>query len=291
MDATVRRVEDLVARVEHEKRLDTAVGALTGWIERLVPTGGARDALHGVWLGHPLHPVLTDLPIGAWTSAAILDIVGGRRSARAAQRLVGFGCLSALPTALSGATDWSRAERRDQRTGLVHAAANSVAVVLYAWSWNERRRGRRAVGIALGLGGAGAATVGGYLGGHLVFRRSVGANRVAGVEPPSHWSDATPTPTSGAFGTKVLRLDDDSILVAEELGAGISTRCSHEGGPLDEGDLVGDGTGRCVVCPWHGSTFRLRDGSVVHGPATSPQPAYDVKRTGTGWQVRGRTGS
>jgi nitrite reductase/ring-hydroxylating ferredoxin subunit/uncharacterized membrane protein len=286
MSATMPRIEGLVDRIEHEARLDAFVDRVSELVERAIPTGALRDALHGVGLGHPLHPMLTDLPIGAWTSAWILDIVGGPRSARAAQRLVGFGCLTALPTAVSGAVDWSRAGKDAQRIGAVHAASNSIALVLYAYSWNERRRGRRAVGIAFGWAGAAAATVGGYLGGHLVYRRSVGANRGADVEPPTDWTDASRAPAAEG---DVVRLGDDSILVAEDLGAGIAARCSHAGGPLAEGEFERTGRDRCVVCPWHASTFRLHDGTVVHGPATSPQPAYDVRRVDGRWQVRART--
>jgi nitrite reductase/ring-hydroxylating ferredoxin subunit/uncharacterized membrane protein len=286
MSSTMPRIQSLVDHIEHEPRFDAAIARLSEVVERVIPTGALRDTLHGVGLGHPLHPMLTDLPIGAWTSAWILDIVGGRRSARAAQRLVGFGCLTALPTALSGAVDWSRADKDAQRIGVVHAASNSVALALYAYSWNERRRGRRATGIAFGWAGAAAATVGGYLGGHLAFRRSVGANHAAGVEPPSDWTDASRAPEVEG---DVVRLGDDSVLVAEDLGAGIAARCSHAGGPLAEGAFEGTGRDRCVVCPWHASTFRLHDGTVVHGPATSPQPAYDVRRSDAGWQVRART--
>jgi nitrite reductase/ring-hydroxylating ferredoxin subunit/uncharacterized membrane protein len=256
----------------------------------VLPTGAVRDALHGLWLGHPLHPILTDLPIGAWTSASILDLIGGRRGERAARMLVGFGCLTAVPTAVSGAADWSRLDSADQRVGIVHATANSIALVLYVWSWRARGAGRRGRGITLALGGAMVATAGGYLGGHLVYRRAVGANRDAGIEPPENWSEASAV--SGNAEATVVRLDDVDILVVEDLGTGVAARCSHQAGPLAAGErIVADGE-RCVVCPWHGSTFRLRDGAVVHGPATSPQPAYDVERAdGARWRVRaGRRG-
>jgi nitrite reductase/ring-hydroxylating ferredoxin subunit/uncharacterized membrane protein len=225
--------------------------------------------------------------IGAWTSATIVDFVGGRRGARAAQFLVGFGCLSAIPTSMAGAADWSRTDPGDQRVGLVHAASNSAALVLYAWSWNARRKGRRGRGIVFGLAGASAATVGGYLGGHLVYRRSIGANRTVAIAPPEDWTDAAES--SATSEMRLVTTADDEILIAEGRITGISAHCSHAGGPLGEGELVGSGTCRCVVCPWHGSTFRVDDGAVVHGPATSPQPAYDVRRTGDRWQVRGQT--
>jgi uncharacterized membrane protein len=150
----------------------------------VVGDAAVADALRGTWLGHPLHPMLTDLPIGFWTSATILDLVGGRRSARAARALVGLGVVSALPTALAGSVDWRDLKGAPSRVATVHAAANVAALTLYAWSWSARRR-HRLVGIALGLAGATAATIGGYLGGELVFpsdpepRSPVGAS--AGV--------------------------------------------------------------------------------------------------------------
>jgi uncharacterized membrane protein len=128
-----------------------------------------QEELGGRRLGHPLHPMLTDLPIGFWTSAWVLDLVGGRRRAKAAQTLVGLGVLTAVPTALSGLVDWGHLSRGKQRAALVHLAANAAATGLYAGSYLARRRGERGRGVWLGLLASGAATVGGYLGGHLAF--------------------------------------------------------------------------------------------------------------------------
>ena len=128
-----------------------------------------RPALAGDWLGHPLHPLLTDLAIGFWTSAWALDLIGGRRSDRAATILVGLGVASAVPTAASGLVDWREVDRPKQRVGVVHAVANVTATALYAASFVQRCRGHRARGIVTGMAAAGVATVGGYLGGHLAF--------------------------------------------------------------------------------------------------------------------------
>jgi nitrite reductase/ring-hydroxylating ferredoxin subunit/uncharacterized membrane protein len=285
-------VETALAALAENRRLDPVVRALTGAIERRLPTGAPRDVLHGVWLGHPLHPLLTDLPIGAWTSATLLDLFGGRQSARGARTLVGFGCLAAVPTAVSGATDWSRTSPREGRVGLVHAAANTVALGLYAWSWRARRRGRRGRGVLLGLAGAAAATVGGHLGGHLAYRLALGANRAADVVPPSEWTESRVVRRDG--DVRLVTVGDQEALVLDGSDVAVGARCSHLGGPLGEGDVVGRpgpgaGGSRCVVCPWHGSAFDLRDGTVVHGPATAPQPTYAVDR-GRGPQpwLRGR---
>ena len=129
----------------------------------------AQALLRGEWLGHPLHPALTDLPIGFWTSAWALDIVGGQRCATASTVLVGLGLLSVVPTAAAGMADFPEMSPKKQRVGVVHAASNIAATAAYAASFVARCRGRRGRGITWGFLGAGLATVGGYLGGHLVF--------------------------------------------------------------------------------------------------------------------------
>jgi len=284
------RLAGVARALEQERRLDRVVRPVADSAERVVPTGAARDALHGVWLGHPLHPLLTDLPIGSWTSAMLFDLVPGDAPARAACTLTGFGCLVALPTAAAGAVDWSRINPAEQRVGLVHAAANDVALMLYFLSWRARRKGRRGRGILLGLMGATAATAGAYLGGHLVYRRGVGGDRNADVSPPADWTEAEAVRES-PLGEVATVAGDDVLVLADPDGAStaaITARCSHLGGPLEEGRVVtGDGR-RCVECPWHRSVFRTDDGSVVHGPATVGQPAYEVERHDGGLRLRAR---
>lgn len=161
------RAQGLVRRVATEERLDMAVDRLQDLLDQM--PSGVREALQGRALGHPLHPALTDLPIGFWTSAGVLDLVGGKRAARGATALVGLGVASAVPTIAAGMADWMEMSRGKQRVGVVHAAANAAATVLYAKSFGARRMGHRGRGIWLGLLGAGVATAGGYLGGHLAF--------------------------------------------------------------------------------------------------------------------------
>lgn len=167
---------DVGERLEGAEEIDRLAAPLHRVVERWLPAGWAKDALQGGWLGHALHPLLTDLPIGFWTSSWVLDIVGGRESRAAADALVGFGVLSALPTAASGLADWTDLSAPVRRVGAVHAAANVTATVVYAASWAARRRGRRGTGIALGMVGAVAATLGGHLGGDLVYRRAAGVD-------------------------------------------------------------------------------------------------------------------
>ena len=132
------------------------------------------DALRGAWFGHALHPTLTDFPLGAWMSASLLDLVGGRGARPASQRLIGFGLLAAAPTVATGLAEWQATSGGARRVGVVHAGVNGAATALYASSWVARRRGRHATGVLLGVVGGVVATFGGYLGGHLSLVRKVG---------------------------------------------------------------------------------------------------------------------
>lgn len=165
-------LRSLGSRLEQRTDLDRIVQPVRERLSRLLPDGPRKDALQGSWLGHPVHPALTDLPIGFWTSALVLDVVGGRRGRTAADLMIALGVLTAIPTAATGAADWADMERPRQRTGIVHAGANTLATALYAMSFVRRRRGRRFRGFVLSTAGMGMATLGGYLGGHLAFGES-----------------------------------------------------------------------------------------------------------------------
>jgi uncharacterized membrane protein len=160
------------ATLEEDARLDRGAGVLDRAAATVAPPGQVRDLLRGEPLGHLLHPMLTDLPIGFWTSASVLDLVGGRRSRRAATMLVALGVISAVPTAASGLADFTGLGPARRRVAVVHAVANGTATVLYARSWLARVRGCHGAGVALALCGAAVATLGGYLGGHLAFGSS-----------------------------------------------------------------------------------------------------------------------
>lgn len=162
-----RRLEDAAA-------LDAPVRALEPKARALFGTGTRGSLLRGDWLGHALHPSLTDLVVGTWTSATLLDVVGGDESAAAARRLIGAGLLAAGPTAWTGWAEWSEAEPREKRVGLVHAVANGAAIGIYTASWIARRRGWHRSGAGLALAGAAVSGVGAYLGGHLAAARKVG---------------------------------------------------------------------------------------------------------------------
>ena len=183
---------DVAQRIEGDERLDSLVGALRPAAQALVSDPARRALLLGTQLGHAVHPVLTDAPLGAWMSATVLDLVGGRSARPAARRLVGFGVLTAVPTALTGLAEWSHTSGRDSRVGVVHAASNSVALMLYGASWVSRRRGHHLKGTVLSLMGGLIAGVGGYLGAHLAIARNVASRDAA-------FSESVPqtSPTAG----------------------------------------------------------------------------------------------
>jgi uncharacterized membrane protein len=157
------------AVLEDQLELDGAVDALRSLADDAIPEGPVRSALQGDWLGHPVHPVMTDLVIGFWTSAFVLDFFPVKRLRAASDTFVALGLVAAVPTVVTGLADWTALDRPEQRVGVVHAAANAVGAGFYALSLANRVRGRRARGITFGMLGATAMTVGGYLGGHLAF--------------------------------------------------------------------------------------------------------------------------
>lgn len=278
-----------VERLDYATGLDPVVEALVAASDKVIPAGAIRNTLQGTWLGHPLHPLLTDLPIGCWTSAVLLDLLGGTRMAPAAQRLVGAGVVAALPTAAAGAADWTALARPGARAGVVHAAANTVALALYAASWRARRKGRRARGIALSFAGSAAVTVGGYLGGHLTYRQAASVSRNADEEGPLEWTEVADAAAVSDRKPTLVDADGVGVVVYRDGDRwdALADRCTHAGGPLHEGE-VHDG---CITCPWHGSTFRLDDGTVERTPAVSPQPAFDVREVAGKVQVRRRVGA
>lgn len=172
-------------RLEDADALDAPVSALEPGVRAVFGTGRRAGVLRGDWLGHAVHPSLTDLVLGTWTSATVLDLVGGRDAAPAAQRLVAAGLLAAGPTAWTGWAEWLTAGDREKRAGLVHAVTNGAAIGIYAASWAARRRGRHGSGVGLALAGAAVSGVGAYLGGHLAAARKVGSHDPAyAVTPP-----------------------------------------------------------------------------------------------------------
>jgi len=271
------QLHDVAKRLGTIATLDRVTRPAARAVKRVIPHGPVKDALSGAWLGHPLHPLLTDVPIGCFTSAGLLDLVPSSGTNQAADLLVALGLLSALPTAAAGAADWSDTYGSDQRVGVVHALSNLTGLALYAASLAARRRGRRGRATLLGFAGMTSMTVGGYLGGYMSFSRGVGVNHSFYEHGPDDWTavldeahlaEGKPTRVE-AGGAPVLLFRSSAGIQA------VGARCSHAGGPLEEGEV--DAVACTVECPWHHSVFRLADGGVVHGPASTPQQPYEVR--------------
>jgi nitrite reductase/ring-hydroxylating ferredoxin subunit/uncharacterized membrane protein len=275
-------------RVGRIEVLDRVAAPLAAAVKRAVPHGPLKDLLSGTWLGHPLHPLLTDIPIGSLTSATVLDLIGGKRARPAADRLVALGLAAAIPTAAAGAADWSDTAGAEQRAGVVHALSNVAGLAFYGASLVARRRGRRGRATVLGLAGMSAMSVGGYLGGYLSYSRGVGINNAFFHQHADDWTSVL-TEAEMPEG-KPLRVETDGATVVLYRANGslsaIDSRCSHAGGPLEDGAVE---EAACTIeCPWHQSVFRLSDGSVVHGPASVPQAAYEVRVQDGRVQIRHR---
>jgi nitrite reductase/ring-hydroxylating ferredoxin subunit len=264
-----------VRRIERLEALDKVARPLARTVGRAVRPTVVRNLLSGTYLGHPLHPVLTDLPIGAWVMSALLDAVGGPPAEGAADLLVAVGVVAAVPTAAAGLNDWSDTAGPQTRVGLVHAAVNTTALSLYLASLVARARGRRRAAKALSLAGLGMLLGAADLGGHLSFGLGTDVNRTAWEQRPQQW---TPVLADTDLADGTLRKADAGgapVLLYRTAGTvyALASTCTHMGGPLEEG-TIRDG---CVTCPWHGSTFRFADGTIMRGPASTPQPCYQTR--------------
>ncbi len=270
-------LHDMAKGLGEAEALDRVAGPLVRAAKKLIPPGPVKDVLSGTPMGHPLHPALTDVPIGSFAAATVLDLVGGRRSQDAVRALLAVGIVATLPTATAGLADWSETYGPEQRIGLVHALSNVAALSLFAGSLAFRRSGRTGVGRALSLAGMTTLSVGGYLGGHLTYSRGVGVNNAFYQPELEDWTAVADAGDLQAGSPTKIEADGATILLyrASDRIYAIGSRCSHAGGPLQEGKI--DDGALCVQCPWHGSVFRLEDGTVVHGPASVPQAAYEVR--------------
>ena len=168
-----RWLEVVARRIERASALDRLAASALGLGRKAVPEGPAKEVLQGTPLGHPLHPALVAVPIGAWASATLFDLLGDDAGGR---RLTAIGCIAALPAALAGGTDWLSTDGEQRRVGLVHALLNDAALTCYTLSWRARRRGARSRGLVLSLAGGGLLGAGAWLGGHLAYSLGVGVD-------------------------------------------------------------------------------------------------------------------
>jgi nitrite reductase/ring-hydroxylating ferredoxin subunit/uncharacterized membrane protein len=283
--------ESVIERIEHNERISTLAAKLKGVAQPVVGDGLPRDVLTGRWVGHSAHPAVVIAPLAGWFAGTLLDVAGGSGARRSAQRLVGVGTLAALPAAATGVAEWLTTDKAEERVGSVHAALADGATVMYATSWLLRTRRHHRAAVAAGLVGASLAGATAFLGGHLSFRRGVGVSTVAFQSGPRDWV-ALELDTDPQAGRAVRGVADGLpyAVVAASTSAGapgtvphvMESRCSHRGGPLHEGAVV-DG---CVECPWHGARFDVATGKVRRGPASAPQPVYEVADVGGELRIR-----
>jgi nitrite reductase/ring-hydroxylating ferredoxin subunit/uncharacterized membrane protein len=256
------------------------------WLTALFgPIGPIKDFLNGTWLGHPVHAALTDLPIGVMTVAIVLDVIGQPVAADVA---VLVGVLSIVATAVSGLADYADVDGTARSRATVHATVMTTALVVFLISLVIRagNPADRAVPIALLVIGYLVLTLGAEIGGDLVYLIGTNVNRHAWRGAGTKWisldlgeltdiPEGGPTKAKAGINTLILVRTGETILALHE-------QCAHAGGPLSQGTLVAG----CIQCPWHGSRFRLADGHVARGPSMYDQPAYEVRKTDTGWEVR-----
>jgi nitrite reductase/ring-hydroxylating ferredoxin subunit/uncharacterized membrane protein len=279
-------LERAVEAVESASVLDAPASAIAKAVRQAISPGTLKDVLSGTWLGHPLHPLLTDVVIGSWTSANLLDLLGGDGDGRAAERLIAVGMAAYFPTATTGVSDWADAAVAPavRRAGIVHATANAGGFALYTASFVARRRGARTRGKLLGLAGLTVLGVGGYLGSHLSYTRGVGPNETAFDAGPEDWTPAVDGSQLVAGRPMSVTVGETPVLMLRHADGihALHDRCSHRGCSLAGGEVDGE----TVTCPCHGSQFSLRDGSVRRGPATSGQPAFDVRESAGRVEIR-----
>ena len=244
-------------------------------VQRLVRRISARaghlnDVLHGVPLGHPLHPAAVQVPLGAWLTGAALDVIGavtGRREfLTGADASVALGLAGALVALPAGFNDWQYTLGRPRRLGLVHALINTSATLLQGLSLALRLAGARRAGSVLsGLTLAGLG-VSAYLGSEMDLHHRIGADHTAGQRLPADWVPVLPEAELPENQPRQVLANGVPVLLVRQDGAihALPATCTHLGGPLPQGTL-GEGA---ITCPWHSTRFALADGRVLRGPGT-----------------------
>lgn len=268
---------------------DRISDTLQGGVKALIganrkPPRRFKSLLHGTWLGHPLHPALTDVPIGTWLMAAIFDVVwlvspaAQQWAARGAEIAVIVGVVGAVGSAVTGLADWSDSYGAERTVGLYHAGLNTLALVLFIISAVARlgtSTGGSGAGAVLDIVGLFIVLAAAYLGGDMVFGKGVNVNHTAWEAGSDEFEAALPEADMPESALKRVLVGGTPVVLLKLGGRyhAIAATCTHAGGPLDEGELQGD----VVQCPWHGSRFSMRDGKPQTGPATFAQPRYDVR--------------
>lgn len=276
---------EIMSAIERQDWLAPAEESVQDAVNGLFEAGGeagkkVQNALNGTWLGHALHPALTDIPVGAWTASLVLDCMeasgsGGKGFRDAADATVVVGLAGAVGAAVTGLTDWKDMDGSDRRAGFVHGMLNTAVAALYCGSLIARKKGDRSTGRALAGIGWGLMMASAWIGGELVSSKRAAVDRSTEVELPAEWTPLVPESELPENALHRAEKDGVAVLLVKRGNQifAIGETCSHRCGPLAEGKLEGD----CVTCPWHGSVFNIKDGSVVDGPATQAQPRFDVR--------------
>lgn len=281
--------EHIIRAIDREPLTGRVADTLQPVVRKTLQSLGrqSKDALHGKWLGHPLHAALVALPIGAWTLAFLYDvaeIVRGKRSGPA-EMAISVGLAGAVASVITGLADWSEIDGRAKKIGLVHGTMNLVATALYLSSLATRRRSR-STGMAMSMVAFGVANAAAYLGGYLVFGERIGVKHT-GAPTEDQPESFVAVLDEGALGENQLvraTAGEVPILLVHTSGRifALGEICTHLGGPLAEGALEG----MSVRCPWHGSRFCLENGSVLESPATFSERVFDVRMQGGKIEVR-----
>jgi nitrite reductase/ring-hydroxylating ferredoxin subunit len=250
------------------------------------------DLLHGTWLGHPLHALLTDVVIGSWVFGALFDWIGiltgpgftKKKAEEAADGLLAVGAASAVPTALAGLADYTTLPGRAMTTGATHALLNTAGLALNLLSLANRKSGRRGKGLFLSSFALSLMTISAWLGGELAYKYAVGVNKSSHPKKPQDWLPVLDEGELPEQQPRRVSVEGTDVLLYRYGGTiyAIGAVCGHDGGPLNEGRF----DGLCVECPWHQSVFDLRDGRVIHGPSTYAVPGYQARITDGRVEVR-----
>ncbi len=239
----------------------------------------AKNWLNGVPLRHRVHPALVAVPIGAWTTGAVFDVLDMVSSddtySAAADASIWLGVISAVPTVAAGLADWVDTYEHHRRVGMAHALVNSVSLALYGASLALRASGKRGAGAAVGGLAFGTVSLGGALGGELVYNLGVNVTHLLYPKAPDRYKDVMAAADLVEGQPVVVEDERVPVMLLRRDGQvyAVEAWCPHAGGPLVDGAFEGI----TVECPWHQSCFRLSDGAPLNGPASAPLRTFDVQ--------------
>lgn len=287
------RIDDLLRRQGWMDGVADALQHALGVFYRVLgaPGRALKNLLHGTRvLGHPLHPAVTDIPLGAWAAGVVGDWAAHVTKlvpSQAGDVALVVGILAGLLAFASGYTDFHDTYGQERRYGLTHGVIMTTTIIVMLsslairWLWGGEGSVLAAVvssaGLLLGFGGA-------FFGGHLTFALGTQVNHLAFAEGPKEYvrigkpkdfpEGSLKLAEAGGMAVMVVRLDGQLNAMADV--------CTHAGGPLHEGKLDGD----VVTCPWHGSRFCIRNGRALSGPATFDEPVLKVREDGGEVEVK-----